>query len=101
MPSRRGRIAAGALAAALACAGCGGTTFRVTGKPAEERAKTEAVNTVQGFWRAFTTGDGSAQCDLATRRLVALRRAMGGTCAPSHFPNVTSLGLDVHDVRIE
>ena len=80
---------------------CGGTTFRVTGTPAEERAKNRAVTTVQGFWRAFTTGDGQAQCDLVTRRLVALRRTMGGSCTPAAAPNIPSLGLDIHDIRID
>jgi hypothetical protein len=89
-----------ALLAALVLSGCGGTTFRVTGTPAEERAKTGAVNTVQGFWRAFTTGNGEVQCELATRRLAALRRAMGGTCAPTNL-NVPSFGVDIYDIRIE
>jgi hypothetical protein len=96
----RSALLAIALMAALVYSGCGGTTFRVTGTPAEERAKNGAVNTLQGFWHAFTTGD-QAQCDLVTRRLAALRRAMGGTCAPAADPDTPSLGLDIHDIRVE
>ena len=93
------RLVTGALIAALLCSSCGDTTFRVTGTPAEERAKTGAVNAVTGFWHAFTVGDGRTQCRLASRRLVALRRAMGGTCAPSAYRDAPSLGLDIHDTR--
>ena len=100
LPSRLA-LAVAALLASLVFWGCGETTFRVTGTPAEERAKTDAVNAVQGYWRAFTTGDGLAQCDLVTRRLARLRRSMGGTCQPAADPDITSLGLDIHDIRID
>ena len=101
MRARRLQLAVVALLAALVYSGCGETTFRVTGTPAEERAKTGAVNAVQGFWNAFTRGDGQAQCDLITRRLAAERRAMGGTCAPAADPGFPTLGLDIHDIRID
>ena len=101
MRTSRLPLAVVALLAALVYSGCGETNFRVTGTPAEERAKTGAVNAVQGFWQAFTRGDGQAQCDLVTRRLAALRRAMGGTCTPAADPEIPSLGLDIHDIRID
>ena len=48
LPSRL-TLAVAALLASLVSWGCGETTFRVTGAPAEERAKTEAVNAVRSL----------------------------------------------------
>jgi hypothetical protein len=95
--SARGMLGVGSLAAVLAAAGCGETTIRVTGTPAEERAKGDATEAVQGFWRAFTSGDIRAQCDLSTGRLLALRRAVGGSCTGGGGDPSLSQGLDVHD----
>jgi hypothetical protein len=95
--SGSGRLGVGLLAVVLATAGCGETTIRVTGTPGEERAKGQATEAVQGFWRAFTSGDIRAQCDLSTGRLLALRRAVGETCTGERGDPSLSQGLDVYD----
>jgi hypothetical protein len=93
-------LGAGLLLAILIWAGCGETTIRVTGTPEEERAKGDATESVQGFWRAFTSGDIPTQCDLSTGRLLSLRRAVGGTCLGPRGDPSLSQGLDVYDSKV-
>jgi hypothetical protein len=101
---RRGRrpvvLALALLLAAVACAGCGRTTIRGTGTPPEERAKADTAGAIQAFWHGFTGGDGGAVCEVSTRRLIALWRAMGGNCAAGQGQAVLSQGLDLYDARV-